>query len=150
MRRKSEAQTYLEQVEMIDAIIKNKLIEQRQWKDIALGITSNLGEKVQSSGSHSKMADAIDKCVDMEAEIDSLIDKLIATKKEVISTIEQLGSPIEYSVLHMRYIQFKDLQSIADHFHKEYGWATTTHGRALKGVQEILDGRREGFENRSY
>ena len=142
MRKKSEAQTYLEQVEMIDAIIRNKLIEQRQWKDIALGITANMGgEKVQSSGSQSRMADAIEKCVDMEAEIDSLVDKLIAVKKEVISTIEQLGSPIEYSVLHMRYIQFKDLQSIADYFHKEYGWATTTHGRALKGVQEILDGR---------
>ena len=140
MREKSDAQLYLRQVEKIDSIIANKLIEQRQWKDIAMGITANMGgERVQSSGSQSKMADAIEKCVDMEREIDSLVDKLIATKKEVISTIEQLDSPIEYNLLHMRYIQFKDLQSIADHFHKEYGWATTTHGRALKSVQEILD-----------
>lgn len=140
MRKKSEAQQYLEQVEMIDSIIKNKLIEQRQWMDIALGITANMGgERVQSSGSKSKMADAVEKCVDIEREIDSLVDKLIDTKREVIQTIEQMNSPIEYNVLHMRYIQFKDLQSIADHYHKEYGWATTTHGRALKGVQDILD-----------
>jgi hypothetical protein len=39
----------------------------------------------------------------------------------------------------MRYIQFKSLQEIADHYGKEYGWATTTHGRALKSVQDILD-----------
>jgi len=140
VRKKSEAQLYLERVEMIDSIIKNKLIEQRQWKDIALGITANMGgERVQSSGSNSKMADAIEKCVDMEREIDSLIDKLIDTKRGVIQTIEQLNSPIEYNVLHKRYIQFMSLQEIAGHYHKEYGWATTTHGRAIANVQRILD-----------
>ena len=141
MRNKSEAQIYLEQVEKLDARIRNKLIEQRQWRDIALGITANMeGERVQSSGAKSKMADAINKCVDMEAEIDSLIDILVDTKKEVIQTIEQLDSAIEYNVLHMRYIQFKTLQEIADHYGYEYGWATTTHGRALKNVQENLEG----------
>ena len=145
MRKKSEAQLYLERVEMIDSIIKNKLIERQQWMDIALGITANMGgEKVKSSGSQSNMADAIGKCVDMETEIDRLVDKLIETKKEVIQTIEQLDSPIEYNILHMRYIQFKDLQSIADHYGKEYGWATTTNGRAVANVQRILDERKEG------
>lgn len=143
MRKKSKAQLYLERVEMIDSIIKNKLIEQRQWKDIALGITANMGgERVQSSGSNSKMADAIEKCVDMEAEIDRLIDKLIDTKKEVIQTIEQLDSPMEYRVLHERYIQFKSLQEIADHYGKEYGWATTTLGRALVHVRDILEAKK--------
>lgn len=142
MRNKSNAQIYLEQVEKLDSIIKNKLIEKQQWKDIAFGITANMdGERVQSSGAKSKMADAINKCVDMEAEIDGLIDKLIDTKKDVIQTIEQLYSPIEYNVLHMRYIQYKTLQEIADHYRKDYGWATTTHGRALKSLQEIFDGR---------
>ena len=144
MRKKSEVQLFLERVEMIDSIVRNKLIEKRQWIDIALGITANMGgERVQSSGSKSKMADAIEKCVDMEREIDSLIDKLIDTKKEVIQTIEKLYSPTEYNVLHMRYIQFMDLQSIADHYNKEYGWATTTHGRAIANVQRILDERKE-------
>ena len=142
-KKRNEAQQYLAQVEKIETIIKNKLIEQRQWKDIALGITANMGgERVQSSGSQSKMADAIEKCVDVEAEINELIDRLIDTKKEVIQTIEQLDSPIEYNLLHMRYIQYYDLQGIADHFNKEYGWATTTHGRAIASLQKILDGRR--------
>ena len=143
MRQKSEAQRYLEQVEMLDAIIKNKLIEQRQWKEIALGITANMdGERVQSSGSQSRMADAVEKCIDMEAEIDSLVDRLIDTKREVIQTIEQVDSPIWYNILHMRYIQYIDLQGIADHYGEEYSWATTTHGRAIANVQKILDQRK--------
>lgn len=142
MRKKREAQQYLERVEMIDAIITNKLIEQQQWRDIALGITANMdGERVQSSGSQSKMADAINKCVDMEAEIDGLIDRLVDTKREVIATLEQLDSPYEYRLLHLRYIQYVDLVDIAEQWNKEYTAITTAHGRALASVQEILDRR---------
>lgn len=137
-----EAKTLLRQIEKLDILIRNKLIEKEQWRDVALGITANMdGERVQSSGSQSKMADAVIKCVDMEAEIDGLVDNLIDTKKQAIELIEQLDSPIEYNVLHMRYIQYKSLQEIADHYGKDYGWATTVHGRALKGVQAILDRR---------
>lgn len=135
-----DAKCFLKQVEKLDARIKNKLIEQQQWRDIALGITANMdGERVQSSGAKSKMAEAIDRCVDMETEINSLIDELIAIKQDVIATIEQLDSAIEYDVLHKRYIQYMELQEIADHYGKEYGWCTTTHGRALKSVQNLLD-----------
>lgn len=135
-----EAKEFLKQPERLDLRIKNKLIEKQQWRDIALGITSSTeGERVQSSGAKSKMADAVIKLVDAEAEIDSLVDELIDTKKKVIQTIEQLDSATEYNVLHMRYIQYLSLQEIADHYHRDYGWATTTHGRALKSVQELLE-----------
>lgn len=137
-----KAQDFLRQVRKLDLQIQNKLIEKQQWRDVALGITANMdGERVQSSGAKSKMADAINKCIDVEAEIDCLVDKLIEVKKEVIQTIELLDSPTEYDVLHRRYIQFLSLQEIADHYRKDYGWATTTHGRALKSLQEILDER---------
>lgn len=140
MRKKSDAQIYLGQIEKLDSIIKNKLIEKKQWHDIAMGITASVeGSRVQSSVAKSKMADAVIRCVDMEEEIDSLIDKLVDTKKEVIQTIEQLYSPTEYNVLHMRYIQFKTLQEIADHYGRDYDWAKVTCKRACNHVKVILD-----------
>ena len=136
-----DAISFLKQVEKIDVLIKNKLIEKAQWQDIALGITANMeGERVQSSGRPSKMADAIDKCVDMEAEIDKLIDRLVATKRDVISVIEQLNAT-EYDVLHKRYIQFISFDDIAEIKGRDYNWVTTVHGRAKKIVQSILDKR---------
>lgn len=135
-----DAKTLLRSIEKLDVIIKNKLVEKEQWKAIALGITASMeGDRVQSSGSPSKMADAVIKCIAVEDEINSLIDSLIDTKKRVIEIIEQVESPIEYDLLHRKYIQVQDFQEIADHYGKEYGWATTTHGRALKSVQEIMD-----------
>jgi hypothetical protein len=134
------AKDFLRQVEMLDTLICNKLIEREQWREMSLSITANIGgERVQSSGNPQKMETAIIKCVDMETEIDELVDRLVDTKRKVIATIEKLDSPTEYDVLHKRYIQHLTLQEIADDKGRDYGWATTTHGRALKNVQVLLD-----------
>lgn len=139
-----DAKDYLLQVKKLDLQIKNKLIEKQQWKDIALGITANMeGERVQSSGTKSKMADALVKCIDIETEINNLIDKLIDTKKEVIQTIEELSSPLQYDVLHLHYIQFMTLQDIADKYGMSYDWAKQAHKRAVKNVQKIRERKTE-------
>lgn len=132
---------YLESVEKIDALVENKLVEQRQWKDLAVSITANMdGEKVKSSSTTvSKMEDAVIKCVMAEEEVAAAVEKLIAEKKKVVRTIEMLYSPTEYRVLHMRYIQYMSLADIAEKMNKDYTWVTTVHGRAVKHVQALLN-----------
>ena len=142
-----KAKDYLDQVEKLDTIIQNKLIERLQWREIAMGVTSNSeGERVQSSSRPSKMADAIDRCVDIEAEIDALIDRLVDVKREITDTIEQLNAT-EYDVLHKRYIQHLSYTEIAEAKGRDYNWVTTIHGRALKSVQAIIDGRKQNEKN---
>jgi DNA-directed RNA polymerase specialized sigma subunit len=141
LKKKNDAQTYLLRVEMIDTLVENKLIEQRQWKDLALNITANMGgERVKSSStSTSKMEDAVLKCIMIEDEIAAAVDRLIAEKKKVVRTIEALHSPTEYRILHMRYIQHISLADIAENLNREYTWVTTVHGRAVKHVQDLLN-----------
>jgi hypothetical protein len=145
LEKKSDAQAYLSRVEMIDTIVQNKLIEQRQWKDLALNITANMGgERVKSSStSTSKMEDAILKCIMIEEEITEAVARLIAEKKKVVRTIEGLQSPTEYRILHMRYILYISLADIAEKLNREYTWVTTVHGRAVKHVQDILNKEKE-------
>ncbi len=134
-----KAKDYLRQVRKLDTLIKNKLIEKRQWLDIALGITPQMsGERVQSSGSQQKMASAVEKMVDLDKEIDQSVDKLIDKKREILNVIEQL-EPDKYDLLHAVYVQFQTLDEAAQGMGKSYTWATTNHGRALKDVQTILD-----------
>ena len=66
---------------------------------------------------------------------------MIEEKKKATQTIEKLYSPTEYRILHMRYIQYISLTDIADKMNRDYTWVTTTHGRALKHLQNILDRR---------
>lgn len=132
---------YLKQLEKLDTIIENKQIERAQWKAIALSVTSHSeGERVQSSGNKQKMADAVDRWIMIEREIDSLIDKLVDTKLEIIQTIEQLKAT-EYDILHKIYIQRMTFKEVAAAKGKSTSWATTVHGRALQSLQKILDRR---------
>ena len=144
MRRKTSspiAQAFLERLELVDAISDNKLIERQQWKDKAESITAQMdGEQVKASGAKDKMASAVERCVDAEHEIDLAIMNLKAEKQKVIQTIEQLDSPTEYKLLHLRYVQYVPLNDIADLWGTDYTNITTAHGRALKNVQKILGG----------
>lgn len=125
---------------MLMAKVDCKLEEKQQMHDLALKITAAMGgERVQSSGAKDKIGDAAVACVDLENEIAGEVDKLIAMQKEVTGTLERLDNPTEYKLLHQRYIQFKQLKTIADNFRASYDWATTTHGRALKSVQQVME-----------
>lgn len=136
-----KAQHYLQQIRKLDLMIANKLAEREQWLNIATGITAKMGgDRVQASGSQQKMADAVDKYIDIEAEIDATVDKLVDTKRDVIGVIEQLNAT-EYDLLHKIYVQYKTFGELAVEYDKSYSWITTVHGRALKNVQNIIDAR---------
>lgn len=142
--KEMKAKDFLRELKKINKMIENKMFEKEQWKSIALGTTSNSsGERVQSSGSKQKMSDAIDKYIDIESEIDSMIDDLIEKRKDVISVIERLNET-EYDLLHKVYVQYHTLDEAAVICDKSYSWVTTTHGRALKNVQKILNERKNG------
>lgn len=135
-----DAKRYLEQYTKIDAVILNKTVEAEQWEALAQTITAQMGgERVQSSGSQQKMADAIDKCIDIKAEIEKLVNK----KKEIVNTIEELPMA-EYDILHKVYIQGKNFKEIQVEGINTYSWVTTTHGRALHNLQKMLDEREKG------
>lgn len=141
-----KAQEFLNQIKKLDKLIENKLAEVQRWKEIANNTTVNMsGERVQSTGSHDTIANAICTYVDLEAEIEKNIDELVATRQDIISVIEQLNAT-EYDILHKIYVQGFTLQEIASLYDRRYEWATTTKGRALKQVQIILN-KRERKEN---
>ncbi len=138
------AKRYLQQIEKLDALIKNKMIERQQFFELATSTTAQFGgEHVSSSGNPQKMADAMNEYIDLEKEVKSRIDELIKKRQEILSVIEQL-SPSEYDFLHSVYVQRMTLNEVADERGMSYSWATTLHGRALKSVQKILDEMERG------
>ena len=142
-----DAREFLGQLKKLDQMIQNKLVEKKQWLQISMGTSGQSdGERVQSSGSKEKMADAVVKALEMEDEINAYIDMLVDTKKDILNVIERLNAK-EYDFIHKHYVQGFALKKIASMKHKSYSWATTMHGNALKNVQAILDGRGKSNAN---
>ena len=133
------AKDYLLQISKIDKLIENKIAEMEHWRTVAESTgTYSEGERVQSSSSGQKMADAVVRYVSIQEEINEEVARLIDTKQDVIRTIEQLPAE-KYNVLHKVYVQGLDLNVVAIDAKKSYSWATTVHGRALQDLQRILD-----------
>lgn len=153
-----KAKEFLRQIQKTDRMIENKLIEKEQWKSVALGTTAHIQtakiggvvqglDRVQQSGSQNKMADAVERYIDIETEIDEYIDELVDIKKDVISVIEQLDI-VEYDLLHKVYVQGIELYDVTNYYDKSYSWVTMTHGRALNNVQKILDARERNMKEK--
>lgn len=137
------AKEFLRKIKKLDKLIENKMAELQHWKEIATNSTVNMsGERVQSSGRHDMVENAICTYIDLDREIARCIDELIDKKKDVISVIEQL-SATEYDVLHKVYVQYYTFDEVAIACKRSHSWATTVHGRALKHVQTILNKREE-------
>jgi archaellum component FlaC len=136
-----KAKDFLLQLKKLDRLIENKEFEKQQWKDIATSITvQTTGERVQSSGSKDKIANAVVRYVEIENEINQQIDKYIKVKEDIINVIEQLDYSF-YDLLHKVYVQGKALNLASYEMGNSESWGTTMHGRALQKVQLILDER---------
>lgn len=138
------AKAFLKRLKKLDCMIKNKREERQHWLEIATNITAGAapetGVRVQSSGSQQRMADAVDRKIDIGAEIECAIRRLYEERQKIISVIEQLSLD-EYDVLYQIYVNDRTHQEVADMKGKSYSWVTTVKGIALKNVQKIIDGK---------
>lgn len=129
---------FLQQIGKYEIIIQNKLIEVQQWKALAESTTVILTpDKVLTSGHQQKLAEAVEKYISIENEINEYIDKLYDAKKEVLEKIEKL-EPVHYDILHKIYVQFMTLQEVADTYVKSYSWACKQHTKALECLETII------------
>ena len=134
------AKEYLLQIKKYDIMIRNKNAEIQQLKDIATSISPTMsGERVQSTSNPQRIADAIGDYIDLEAETKRDLADLLAKKREIIAMIEQLNAT-EYDVLHKLYVQYLNFDEVAFACNYSRSWVTTVHGRALKHLQNLLDG----------
>lgn len=136
------AEEFLLQIKKIDTVIDNKQIEIMQWKDRATSTTTILTpDKVQASGSQQKMADSVERWLDLEREINADIDELIKVKRQVLSVLEKLTDANEYNVLHMLYVQHKQYRSpayVADALDMSESWVKGKKKSGLNNLEKIL------------
>lgn len=130
-----DARAYLENYETINYKIRNKENEIERWKGIAEGSTGNSdGERVQSSGNKQKMASAVVEYADLEREIESLKSE----REAIVKNIEKLTGK-QYDLIYRHYVHGISIKSISAQKGMSPSWGTTTHSRALKSMQKILD-----------
>ena len=124
--------TYLSQARYLDMRIKSKLQQVDSLNELATTCTSVLtGMPRNPSGSTSRMADAVCKIVDLQAEINRDIDTLVNLKKEIMGVIKAVVNPEHQTLLEKRYLCFLSWEKIAVDMGYDLRYIHKLHTRAL-------------------
>lgn len=105
---------YLGQAYRLDQRINSKIEQIASLNDLATKCTSTItGMPRNPSPSVSPMADAICKIIDLEAEINRDIERLVDLKRDMVRIIKAVENTEYQTLLELRYLCFKTWEQIA-------------------------------------
>ena len=135
------AKEYLSQVRFLDERITCKLADAARLQDMATRITPILREDGASGcgGAPDRLADAVAKIVDLKAEINRDIDRLVDKKREIAAKLEKVSDRRYYTVLSRRYLLFETFEKISCEMNYSWRRVHDLHGQALEAFQRVLD-----------
>ena len=132
-----ETKQYLGQISRLDRMIKNKISEISQLRELSMSISAiTIEEKVQTSPNFDKIGNSCCKISEMEEKLNILIDEYVKKKNEIISQIENIEDEISYEILFARYIEKKTFERIATDINYSFRNTTRLHGKALRIFEE--------------
>jgi len=126
---------YLKQAYRLDQRINSKIEQIASLNELATKCTSTItGMPHNPSPTTSKMADAVDKIIDLQNEINRDIDRLVDLKRDMVRIIKAVDNTECQTLLELRYLCFKTWEQIA----VDMGYTTRNihmlHKKALESV----------------
>ena len=129
---------YLSQAKFLDQRINSKIQQVAALNDLATKATSTLtGMPHNPNHATSTMEETIAKIIDLQAEINRDIDRLVDLKKELFGTIKAVGDTEFQTILEKRYLCFQSWEKISVEMGYDLSWLYRLHGKALDVVREI-------------
>ena len=108
------AKEYLSQAYRLDQRINSKLEQVESLNGLATKVSSTLtGMPKNPNHATSTMADAVSKIIDLQAEINNDIDRLVDLKREMVTVIKAVANTECQTLLELRYLCFKTWEQIA-------------------------------------
>ena len=142
----SSVKSRLTQIRRLDCKINMRIAQAEELISITTGTRSPiLGDKVQTSLSGDRMADAVVRYADMQRDIDDMIDGYVRLKSQIISEIEEVEDSRYMYILYDRYVRFLSFDAIADSMGYTVHHVLTLHGAALQAYAAVI-GEHEAAE----
>ncbi len=127
---------YLSQVFRLDRKINNKLRHTVSLRERATkGTGSIYAQRHSGTDKHSVMENAVTRLVDLEHEINTDIDKLVALKRELAAFISQVDNQVCKMLLELRYLEGSTWEEVAEQIGYDLRSVYWLHGRTLQELE---------------
>ena len=129
------AKDYLGQAYRLDQRINSKAEQVASLNSLAAKCTAALtGMPRNPNRATSTMVDAVEKIIDLQAEINCDIDKLVDLKHEIVSVIKAIDDAEYQTLLEKRYLCFMSWEQIAVDMNYSIDNVFKAHRKALSFV----------------
>lgn len=126
---------YFSQAKFLDQRINSKIQQVAALNDLATKATSTLtGMPHNPNHATSTMEETIAKIIDLQAEINRDIDRLVDLKQEITATIKAVGNNEYQTILEKRYLCFLSWEKIAVDMGYSIRNVQILHSKALASV----------------
>lgn len=133
------AKEYLGKAYRLDQRINSKLEQIASLNELATKATSTLSDMPRNPNrATSRMTDAIDKIIDLQAEINKDIDMLIDLKTNIVALIKKIKNLEYQTLLEKRYLCFETWEQIAVDMDYSIQHIYRLRDRAHQEVSDIL------------
>lgn len=127
------AKEYLSQAYRLDLRINSKIEQVSSLNDLATKCTSVINDMPRNPNrGTSTMANAIDKIIDLQYEINNDIETLVNLKQEIVTVIKEIENLEFQTLLEKRYLCFLSWERIAVDMGYDLRYVHKLHNRALK------------------
>lgn len=126
---------YFRQAYFLDQRINSKLEQLESLNAIATRVTSVFSEMPRNpNNSTSTVANAVEKIIDLQSEINTDIDRLVNHKREIVTLIKEIEMPEYQTILEKRYLSFLSWEQIAADMNFSIDNVFKAHKKALSLV----------------
>ena len=127
---------FLQQIRVADRLIDSKLRQLECLRDETTRTSSMISDMPRSDSPNlQRMESTIVKLLDLEAEINDDIDRLVDMKRIAREAINALSNADQRLVLELRYLCYKTWPWIADELGFSISNVYRLHDNALKSIQ---------------
>lgn len=127
---------YLSRCKILDRQIERKSEELSRWRERATRITPTLSDMPKSPfGGSDTIQTAIEHIIELEEKINSDIDQLTDTRREILEAIQTVKDEKLQLLLEYRYIDGMTWEQIAVRMEYSYMHICRLHGKALSNLK---------------
>lgn len=141
------ARALLESVGRADRRLEEMSQRAARYRAMAMRATSSTeAERISGSSGRSRVAENMDKFIDLTRDIEREAEELRARQARARALIAGLSTPIGQEVIELRYLSGMRWGQIAAKVDRERRQLNRIHGRALQEMQAMMDREQENFE----
>ncbi len=131
------AKEYLGQAYRLDQRINSKLEQIQSLNELATKCTSTLSDMPRNPNrATSSMAEAIEKIIDLQHEINHEIDYLVNLKRQIFDFINSIDNQEYKDLLEKRYLCFYTWDKISRDLNYSLRWIHIMHSKALIALEQ--------------